>query len=275
MRYERIPIMNNTSQQEAPYMDAYLLDTTAENPHFAKRPAVIICPGGAYAFVSEREGEAVAMRFLAAGFHAFILQYSIAPARFPTALIQLADAVRQVRANADDWKVADHQIYSMGFSAGGHLCGSLGTLWNHPVLETAFGKPAGEKPWKPDGMLLCYPVITMDIFTHGGSRSNLLGETPSAEQLQLLSLEKQVNGDTVPTFLWHTQEDQAVPVENSLQFAAALRKAGVPFELHVYQKGPHGISLCDETTSYDAQQIVTDDAGWIDLAIAWVKRQQA
>ena len=273
MRYERRPVLSDHYQPGDPYLDAYILDTPEENPYFAKRPAVIICPGGAYAFVSEREGEAVAMRFLAAGFHAFILQYSVAPARFPTALTQLADAVRQVRANAEEWKVADRQIYIMGFSAGGHLCGSLGTLWNHPVLETAFGKSAGAKPWKPDGMLLCYPVLTMGEFTHQGSRSNLLGDAPAADQLQLLSLETQVNGDTVPAFLWHTQEDEAVPVENSLQFAAALRRAGVPFELHVYQKGQHGISLCDETTSHNEKQIVADDAGWIDLAIAWVKRQ--
>jgi acetyl esterase/lipase len=273
MRYERIAITGENTQAGWPRLDAYLLDTTDENPHFRSRPAIVICPGGGYEFVSKREGEPVAMRFLAAGFHTFVLHYSVAPARFPTALMELAEAVKTVRENAADWKIADNRIFIMGFSAGGHLCATLGTLWNHPMLESAFGTAAGQKPWKPDGMLLCYPVLTMGEFTHAGSRANLLGEQPPSEILSLLSLETQVNETAVPAFLWHTEDDGAVPVENSLQYAAALRKAGVPFELHIYQTGPHGLSLCDETTSYTENLMVPDAAGWIDLAIAWVKRQ--
>jgi acetyl esterase/lipase len=145
---------------------------------------------------------------------------------------------------------------------------------NHPMLESAFDTSAGQKPWKPDGMLLCYPVLTMGEFVHAGSRGNLLGDRPADVMLRLLSLETQVNGHTVPAFLWHTEDDGVVPVENSLQYAAALRKAGVPFGLHIYQTGPHGISLCDETTSYTENLMVPDAAGWINLAIAWVKRQR-
>ncbi len=273
MRYERIAILADAYKPGQPYMDAYLLDTTEQNPYFQNRPAVVICPGGGYRFVSEREGEAVAMRFLAAGFHAFVLQYSVAPARFPTALTELADAVRQVRAHAADWNVQSDHIYMMGFSAGGHLCASLGTLWNHPVLEEALGWSSGPKTWKPDGMLLCYPVISIGPSMHRGSFDCLLGADPPEDRKRLLSLEDQVTADTVPAFLWHTQEDAAVSVENSLLFAAALRKAGVPFELHIYQKGPHGLSLCDETTSYSPEMVIADDAGWINLAIAWAKRQ--
>ena len=273
MQYQQIPLQSTQSQTNVPRLDAYLLDTEPENPYFKTRPAVIICPGGAYEYVSEREAEPVAMRFLAAGFHAFILWYTVAPARFPTAQLQLAEAVQTVRANADAWKIGPDQVYIMGFSAGGHLAASLGTLWNHPVFAEGMGYAGGPKPWKPDGMLLCYPVITMGAHTHEGSRKNLLGENPSEDMLRLLSLETQASGDTVPAFLWHTQNDGAVPVENSLQFAAALRGAGVSFELHIYQDGPHGISLCDETTSYEDRQIVPDAAGWIDLAVAWVRRQ--
>ena len=272
MRYERIPILNG-QPDKPPYMDAYLLDTAADHPYFPVRPAVIICPGGAYGFVSPREGEPVAMRFLAAGFHAFVITYSVAPARFPTALTELAKAVETVRENAAVWRVAAGQIYIMGFSAGGHLCGSLGTLWNHPALEKALGYTSGDKPWKPDGMLLCYPVLTMGEYTHQGSRANLLADKQTEEMIGLLSLETQVNETAVPAFLWHTENDGAVPVENSLQYAAALRKAGVPFELHIYENGPHGISLCDQTSSEEEQQIVPDAAGWIDLAIAWVRRR--
>jgi acetyl esterase/lipase len=274
MRYERMSVTGGAPRAQRPVLDAYLLDTAEDNPAFGQRPAVVICPGGGYAFTSEREGEAVAMRLLAAGFHAFILWYSVAPARFPTALAELANAVQTVREHAAEWKVERNHVYVMGFSAGGHLAGSLGTLWNHPVLESAMQYAAGEKLWKPDGMLLCYPVLTMGLFTHTGSRDNLLGDDQSPERIRLVSLENQVNRDTVPAFLWHTENDGAVPVENSLQFAAALRKAGVPFELHIYQDGPHGTSLCDETTSYEQRQIVPDAAGWMDLAIAWVKRQR-
>ena len=273
MRFMQIPVRNEWQLTPAPYMTAYLLDTPAGNPYFQTRPAVIICPGGAYCYVSPREGEAVAMRFLAAGFHAFILQYSVAPARFPTALTELADAVKTVRENAAEWQITPGKLFILGFSAGGHLCGSLGTLWNHPVLEEAFGYTGGAKPWKPDGMLLSYPVLTMGAHTHQGSLHNLLGEQPDAQLVSLLSLETQVSGDTVPAFLWHTADDGAVPVENSLQFATALRKAGVSLELHVFQHGPHGLSLCDKTTAYEPAHLVPDAAGWIDLAIAWVNRQ--
>ena len=274
MRLERMAVTGGAPRAQHPVLDAYLLDTVDDNPYFRNRPVVVICPGGGYAFTSEREGEAVAMRFLAAGFHAFVLWYSVAPARFPTALTELASAVQTVRQHAAEWKIERNHIYVMGFSAGGHLAGSLGTLWNHPVLESALQYTAGEKLWRPDGMLLCYPVLTMGPFTHEGSRDNLLGNDPSADQVRLLSLETQVNKDTVPAFLWHTENDGAVPVENSLQFASALRKAGVTFELHIYQDGPHGISLCDETTSYEPQQIVPGAAGWMELAVAWIKRQR-
>jgi len=275
MQFSRIPFLSKPQQTDPPYMDAYLLDTVEANPYFSARPAVVICPGGGYEFVSEREGEAVAMRFLASGFHAFVLQYSVAPARFPTALCELAYAVQTVRQHAAEWKIEENRIYVMGFSAGGHLAASLGTLWNDPLLERALGYGAGPKPWKPDGMLLCYPVLTLGAFTHEGSRDSLLGPDAPQEKIAALSLETRVDASTVPAFIWHTENDGAVPVENSLQFAAALRKAGVSFELHIYQYGPHGISLCDKTTSYEEKQLVPDAAGWMDLAIRWITRQQA
>lgn len=274
MRYERITLGKNQNPAAEPRMDAYLLDTWEQNPYFPNRPAVIICPGGGYVYTSEREAEPVAMRFLAAGYHAFVLWYSVTPStRYPTAMTELAQAVQTVREHAEDWKVAENKVYVMGMSAGGHLAASLGTLWDDPVLETAFQYQSGPKKWKPNGMILCYPVLTMGPFTHEGSRDALLGENAAPETVQALSLETRVTPKTVPAFIWHTETDGAVPVENSLMYATALRKAGVSFELHIYQDGPHGISLCDETTSYDERQIIPDAAGWIDLALAWVKRQ--
>jgi len=279
MRYECLNIDVNGRNEEdtqnsfQPRLYAYLLDKSPEIPEMNTRPAVIICPGGGYFFKSDREAEPIAMRFLAMGIHAFVLQYSVAPSRYPSAALELAAAVRLVRQNAQDFGVYANQIYIMGFSAGGHLCATLGTLWDEPFFEQALGN-GNIKNWRPDGMLLCYPVITMEAFTHQGSRDCLLGVDASADLLRELSLERRVSSKTVPAYLWHTFEDGAVPVENSLMFASALRKAGVPFEMHIYEKGGHGLALCDETTAQGREHFVPDNANWMDMAIAWVKRRR-
>jgi acetyl esterase/lipase len=256
-----------------PLLHTYILDKSEAITLAQKRPAVIICPGGGYHFKSDREAEPVAMRFLAAGIHAFVLQYSVAPSRYPSAVLELAAAVQLVRDNAESWGIYPDKIFIAGFSAGGHLCATLGTLWDEPVFEQAFDHKKGkEKNWRPDGMILCYPVITFGEYGHKGSRDNLLGPDASEELAGKLSLETRVGIGTVPAFLWHTHEDGAVPVENSLQFAMAMRKAKVPFELHIYEKGGHGLSLCDETTAQNEGHLLPDDASWIQLAIRWVKR---
>ena len=257
-----------------PKLYTYILDRSEALPFQQKRPAVIICPGGGYHFKSDREAEPVAMRFLAAGIHAFVLQYSVAPSRYPSSALELAAAVQLVRENAENWGILPDRIFIAGFSAGGHLCATLGTLWDESVFEKAFDFQRGrDKSWRPDGMILCYPVISFGEYGHKGSRDNLLGPDASSEQAHKLSLETRVGPGTVPAFLWHTFEDSSVPVENSLQFALALRKAKVPFEMHIYEKGGHGLSLCDETTSQYENQLVPDDADWIQLAIRWVKRK--
>ncbi len=256
-----------------PLLYAYLLDKSRELPLHMKRPAVIVCPGGGYSYKSDREGEPIAMRFLAAGFHAFVLQYSVAPSRYPCAVLELAAAVKLVRENAESWGVCPQHVYIAGFSAGGHLCATLGTLWDEPLFEKAFGINESEKSWRPDGMILCYPVITMGEYTHSGSRNCLLGSDASPELIMQLSLETRAGEKTVPTFLWHTYEDSAVPVENSLQFAIALRKAKVPFEMHVYETGGHGLALCDDTTAQGEEHLKPDNANWMQMAVRWIKRR--
>jgi acetyl esterase/lipase len=257
-----------------PLLYTYVLDRSEDIPQQKKRPAVIICPGGGYTFKSDREAEPIAMRYLAAGIHAFVLQYSVAPSRYPSAALELAASVKMVRENAESWGIIPDRIFIAGFSAGGHLCATLGTLWDEPVFEQAFDFQKGkDKVWRPDGMILCYPVITFGEYGHRGSRDNLLGPDASKEQIQELSLETRVGSGTVPAFLWHTHEDNAVPVENSLYFAMALRKAKVPFEMHIYEKGCHGLSLCDETTAQNEGHLLPDDANWIQMAIRWVKRE--
>lgn len=253
-----------------PLLYTYLLDSCDDMPLMHKRPAVIICPGGGYTCKSPREAEPVAMRFLAEGIHAFVLMYSVAPSRYPSALLELAAAVKLVREKAGEWGIDPKGIHVAGFSAGGHLGASLGTLWREPLLKEALG--GDDAGWRPDGMILCYPVITFGPYGHQGSKNNLLGPSATPEATQALSLENRVSKDTVPAFLWHTYEDGSVPVENALMFAAAMRRAGIPFELHVYEKGCHGLSLCDETTAQSDAHLQPDSAGWMDLAIRWVKR---
>ena len=204
------------------------------------RPAVIIFPGGAYRKLSAREGEPAATEFLAAGFSAFILRYTVADdGYFPCALIEAFEAVRYVREHANEYHIDPNRIWLLGFSAGGHAAAAAGVLWNHSFVR-ALGYE-GEMH-RPDGMILCYPVITSGTYAHRDSFRNLLGRQYDEELLKLNSLELQVNRETPPTFLWHTATDRSVPVQNSLLFANALIAAGVETELHVYPRGDHALS---------------------------------
>ena len=237
------------------------------------RPMVIVVPGGAYAYCSDREAEAVAVKFLAEGIHAAVLRFSVAPNRFPAAALELAWSLQYCRAHAAEWHVRPDAISVCGFSAGGHLAGTLGTLWQEPVFQHVLGDGPS---WRPDSQILCYPVLTLGEFTHEGSRENLLGapEDPDnqLEKVEALSLETRVSASTPPTFLWHTAEDGAVPVENSLMYAAACRRNGVPFELHIFEQGGHGLSTCQEITANQEKEIVPDNTLWVPLAIQFIRR---
>jgi acetyl esterase/lipase len=181
-------------------------------------------------------------------------------------LMDAARAVRTVRANAAEWKLDTKRIGIMGSSAGGHLSSTLLTHFDNgkPDLED----PIERQSSRPDLGILCYPVITMtEPYTHKGSKANLLGKEPAEELVRLLSNELQVTKETPPCFLWHTLEDTAVPIENSTRFAEALRKAGVPFDLHIYQKGAHGIGL--GTHTYDPAKWHP----WAHDCIFWLKTQ--
>ncbi|MBQ1861466.1 MAG: alpha/beta hydrolase [Clostridia bacterium] len=246
----------------------FLLPASESLPHRAEKPLVLVCPGGAYSYCSDREAEPIAAKYLAAGFHAAVLRYHCAPAVFPTALLELAWSVKTIRKFAKQWHVNPDAVFVCGFSAGGHLAASLGTLWNETFLQKALGN--GE--WMPNGQILGYPVITMGEYTHQGSRENLIGGRMSDEMTHLLSLEERVDEHTVPTFLWHTAEDGAVPVQNSLMYAAALASHHVPFELHVFEKGAHGLSTCEDITSDLGNETVPDNQSWVDMSIRFIRR---
>ncbi|MBS1792760.1 MAG: alpha/beta hydrolase [Acidobacteria bacterium] len=205
--------------------------------------SVVVCPGGGYSHLSDvKEGSDVAKWLNSLGISAFVLKYRLGMRYHqPNQLLDAARALRTVRARAGEWNLDAKRIGILGFSAGGHLASTLATHFDA-------GNPDAKDPIdrvgsRPDLVILIYPVITMGEFTHKGSKTNLLGENPTAELVQKYSNELQVTKETPPAFLVHTMNDPAVPVENSLMFVAALRKAGVSFEFHLYEQGPHGFGL--------------------------------
>jgi acetyl esterase/lipase len=207
--------------------------------------AIIVCPGGGYSHLSDREGPPVAEWLNTLGITAFVLKYRIGPRyHHPAPLQDAARAIRMVRAGAAQWAIDPARIGILGFSAGGHLASTAGTHFDAGVTGAA--DPIERVSSRPDLMVLVYPVITMRELTHSGSRKMLLGDAPSPELVALLSNDEQVTKETPPTFLVHTMNDTAVPVENSIRFVSALRKAGVPFEFHLYERGPHGFALADK-----------------------------
>ncbi|MCI8530132.1 MAG: alpha/beta hydrolase [Lachnospiraceae bacterium] len=238
------------------------------------RPLVLICPGGGYVGTSNREGEALAMQFLAMGYHAAVLKYSCAPAVYPTALTELAASMLLIRQNVKEWHVNPDQIIVLGCSAGGHLAASLGVFWEEAFLAEALNIKSSElKLLRPDGMILCYPVITSGEFAHRGSFQNLLQDREE-ELSEKMSLELQVSPKTPPTFIWHTYTDGAVPVENSLLFVSALRKAGVSVEFHMYPEGGHGLSLANRLTCNRGGDAVQEECtSWISLVHTWMEHR--
>lgn len=248
----------------------YRIDTNKNAPD-RKRPMIVVCGGGGYEYVSDREQEPVALQFLAMGYHACLLEYSVEPNVFPTALLELASAVAMVRRHAQEWGVDGDKIITCGFSAGGHLAASLGVFWNREMVYGAL--EAKPEDIKPNGQILCYPVITSGEKAHRGSVEKLLGaECEKKEKLELVSLEKQVTPEAPITFLWHTLTDQAVPVENSLSFAEAMHRNGVNFEMHIYPVGGHGLSLAtQETGGNDENMIQPYCESWVDMVKVWMK----
>lgn len=233
-----------------------------------RRPAVVIFPGGGYAGQSPREAEPIALTFAAQGYAAFVLWYTVKPGEFPCALLEAAWTVNFVREHADEWNIDPKKVLVCGFSAGGHLAASIGTLWNSPEVRDILGFKNREG--RPDGMVLCYPVISSGEFIEHGSFQNLLGSR--SEDLELrsrLSLENAVDSETPPAFIWHTAEDSLVPVENSLLMATALSKHSIPFELHIIPFGYHGLALSRPETGEKKENMIPWVTEWPKFAAQW------
>ena len=224
--------------KDTPTLTPYLADSAT-----ASGAAIVVLPGGGYGGLAAHEGKGYAEWLRTNGISCFVLKYRLGAHgyRHPRMLEDAARAVRLVRAGAEQWGINPKRIGIIGSSAGGHLASTLLTHFDSGRVDAT--DPIERQSSRPDLGILCYPVISMGPNTHIGSKNNLLGNNPDPELVKLLSNQLQVTKDTPPCFIWHTWEDKAVKVENSLEFAAALQKAGVPFDLHIYQKGAHGLGL--------------------------------
>ena len=232
------------------------------------RPAMLVIPGGGYSHVSARECECVALKYMEKGFNAFTLSYSVkgkCDVCFPYQLIEGAMAMAYIKKNAKKLGVDRNHVAAIGFSAGGHLCGMLATMFNAPEVKEALKSNA--KYVRPDAVVLSYPVITSGEKAHKGSFINLSGGDESL--YQRLSLENQVTEESSPAFIWSTMTDGAVPVENSFYMVMAYKSKGVPCEFHVFEKGGHGLSIATQESIWVSPAIQQ----WVPLSITWLENR--
>ena len=237
-------------------LTVYLRDCVETMPQAMERPLVLVVPGGGYSHLSAREGDPVALQFAAAGYHTAVLRYAVGDdAAHGLPLRQLAAAIGLVRQHAAAWHVQPDKIAVCGFSAGGHLALS-GAVWDIPGME--------DQP-RPNALLLAYPVVTAGEYAHRGSFVQLTGTQDIAAH-QRFTLEAKITPAIPPVFVWHTMEDETVPVENTLLLLNALHKAGVPCEAHLFEKGRHGTSI--STPEVDADSAHRNR--WVKLAVEWL-----
>lgn len=234
--------------EHQPTLELFPLDTNL------RADTVLVLPGGGYAYTSAREADRIAYAFNQQGYQAAVLYYRVAPRRFPEPQQDALRAIRLLRARAEEWKLGS-RIAVCGFSAGGHLAASCGTIWKE--IDADAGDDADRMEARPDALILGYPVISLTEFGHVGSSRNLTGQESETELWRQLNLQNRVTAETPPTFLWHTATDKAVNVRNSLAFADAVWRTGGTAELHVFSRGPHGLSLASQ---------FPEEKNWVALA---------
>lgn len=246
------PLWNAGDSNDHPTIDGFL-------PHAASpTPAVLIFPGGGYARRAEHEAEPVARRFTKYGIAAFVVSYRVAPYRDPVPLLDALRSLRVVRLRSGELNVDPKSIGVMGFSAGGHVAGCAATMFDREFAHAY--DDLGRLSARPAFAVLCYPVVSFVKFPHTGSMMNLLGENPDLDRRKALSVEAAVDADTPPIFMWHTADDQSVHVGNVIELSDALSQNEIPFELHVFARGRHGLGLGDGEVGV-----------WPDLAARWLE----
>ncbi len=308
MKCDRISI----DKQRDVYFDTYFLENSSELLFNKKRPTIIICPGGGYRNLSDREAEPVALRYNAAGFNTVVLRYGVNDhAIMPGPITDLAKTMKILQDNSNEWFVDKNNIFVAGFSAGGHLAASLAVFHNDDEVLPEFK----DIDIKPKGVILGYPVIDLkstsraldigikgnpdldsiefdmlhsslkpeDVFIYKEDRTvidfevamnaYMFGGIATDEQIKKYSLQNQVNSDTSPAFIWHGGNDGLIYPQNALKFASALQEYDVNYELHIYGKGDHGLSLSTDVTSNNPWELVEEVQNWVDMSITWMKNK--
>lgn len=285
-------------------LTSYILDDSKEMLKGKKRPAVLICPGGAYLYCSDREAEPVALKFASMGYHAFVLRYSVyldeekdllewsksvvpnPKCTHPNPMRDIAKAMLHIGLHAEEWLVDMSKVIICGFSAGAHNCAMYSTYWDKPVITEFFNEDA--EKFRPAASILGYP-LTDYCYMKDTLENNPIGQrlfmtsntvflgnpTPDEELLQEISPVYQVSENTPPTFIWATASDELVPVQHSIRMAHMLADKGVPFELHIYEEGAHGLSLGNQTTAEAKTHINASVQDWIEKAEKWLQKRFA
>lgn len=277
-------------------LTAYILDYSPDIQFSVNRPGVLICPGGGYEHCSDREAEPVALKFATMGYHAFVLRYSVQNENgyaiedgpvikprlsHPAPVREIGMSFMILHEHAEEWRLDTEKIAICGFSAGGHNCAMYAAYWNTELVRGALGVPSSTL--RPAAAILGYPLIDFLLLKEdtdsgtwkdGLANISFAGTTdPSDELLEQLSPARHLTPDTPPCFIWATTEDRSVPVRHSLVMANACADANIPFELHIYERGPHGLSLADITTARSSNQINPTDAEWIVHAGEFLERR--
>ena len=271
MVYEKIDLYAyfglKRGKGEAGFVQTYVQHATPELKRKI-RPAMLVIPGGGYKMRSDREGEPVALKYAVNGYASFVLEYSI-NTPYPAPLLEACMAVIYIRENAEKYSVSKNHIAAIGFSAGGHLAAMLANMYNDKQIEAIHGERSPLA--RPDAVILSYPVISSEAYGHGVTFETISGGDNALREK--LSLEKRVTKDSSPAFIWHTAEDNIVNVENAIVYARACKKAGVPFALHIFEKGWHGLSLCNfETHNFAEEETRLEYVGkWFELSLDWLK----
>ena len=263
---ELYPVLTELSND--PTLTTYLPYNLSEmGRQNEKYPAVLVCPGGGYSWCSQREDEPVALKLLSWGYRVFILNYSCTPYHFPAQLREVAAALELIYENADSWHIDVNRIAIMGFSAGGHLAGHYSNRYDCPEVRSLF---PNSKPIAAS--ILCYPVITADPSCRNEETiQNVSGHhTITDADIGIFSLDRLVTDKTPPTFLWHTAEDDVVPVMNSILYAQALALHKIPFDLHIYTHGQHGLSTADDLTCNELDSKTQHAVQWLESLKQWL-----
>lgn len=281
-------------------LTTYVLDDSGEMLNGKKRPAVLVCPGGAYLGCSDREGEPIAMAFAMMGYHAFVLRYStygwdefrlgldkmkVKPeCVYPAPMREIGMAMKYIKEHEEEWLVDKERVAICGFSAGAHNCAMYATHWHMPVVTEFFG--LDKEVFRPAACILGYCLSDytyMEEYTlddagavelfHGANISYLGTKDVTKEQLEMVSPVRFVTDETPPTFLWATAADELVPVQHTIRMAHALADGNVPFEVHIFEEGSHGLALATHATSAGNFQMDADAEKWLGLADAWLRKR--